>query len=83
MCFQEALPIQNFYYGLMSSPLQNATITIGPLECYTLEEEPESTNAYFTNSYTDSPTYAPDYDSTPPSYYDGFGCGVNDNCGWD
>ena len=82
MCYQEALPIQSFKYGLMSSPLQNATITIGPLECYTLEQQPELTNVYVTNSYTDYP-YAPEYDSTPPSYYDGFGCGVNDNCGWD
>jgi len=48
----EALPIQSFNYGLMSSPLQNATITIGPLECFTVEQQPELTNVYVTNSYT-------------------------------
>ena len=71
MCFQEALPIQSFNYGLMSSPLQNATITIGPLECYTLEQQPELTNVYVTNSFTDYP-FAPEYDSTTPYFYDSF-----------
>ena len=28
-----------FNYGLMKSPLQNATITIGPLECKTEEQK--------------------------------------------
>ena len=28
-----------FHYGLMTSPLQNATITIGPFECKTEEQE--------------------------------------------
>ena len=72
LCLQEALPILSFKYGLMSSPLQNATITIGPLECFTIEQQPEPTNVYVSNEYIDDP-FAPNYDFTPPSYdYDNF-----------
>ena len=65
----------------MSSPLQNATITIGPLECFTIEkQQQESTNVYVSNGYVDDP-FAPEYGSNPLSYYDGFNC--DDNCAWD
>ena len=40
---QNDLPVMEFHYGLMTSPLQNATITIGPLECKTEEQESRPT----------------------------------------
>ena len=78
------MPILSFQYGLMTSPLQNATITIGPLECITADKQKSSTprptsNFYGGNEYVDDP-YLPDYDQASPVYYDDFG---GFGSGWD
>ena len=78
------MPILSFQYGLMTSPLQNATITIGPLECITVDKQKSSTprptfNFHGGNEYVDDP-YLPDYDQASPVYYDDFG---GFGSGWD